>query len=292
MKKIILIILLIITLSQAENYKYEATCGFLYQGTLLTKFKESRIALKSWVEELIKKNGGKATVNFYEDERKLFKDLKKNKLDMVVLTAPYFFKNKEDIYKHAKDFWSLDFGSGKYIYYYLIGKNDTEYRSFKNLKNKTLSIQVNDGIGKVWLDKNIYEINKVKAEKILKKLKYEEKESSVVLNVYFDKSDYAIINKRVWDDMLALNPSIVKKVKIIEKTDIGQLNSIGLFSKNTKQIIVDSVFKIGLGMKEDEGYKNVIDILENISMYKLEKTDLDDLIKYYDEYFKLEEKYN
>ncbi|WP_320036244.1 PhnD/SsuA/transferrin family substrate-binding protein [Halarcobacter sp.] len=292
MKKIILIILLIITLLQAENYKYEATCGFLYQGTILTKFKEARVALRSWIEELIKKDGGKAYVNFYKNEEKLYRDLRDNKLDMIVLTAPYFFRNKEDIYKHAKDFWSLDFGSGKYIYYYLIGKNDINNGSFKTLKNKTLSIQKNDSIGKVWLNKNTYELNKEKAEKILKTIRYEEKDSSVVLNVYFGKSDYAIINKRVWDDMLALNPAIVKKVKIIEKTDIGQLNSIGMYSKNTKQIIIDSVFKIGLEMDKDEGYNNVIDILYKTTMYKLEEHDLDNLIKYYDDYFKLEEKYN
>ncbi len=40
---------------------------------------------------------------------------------------------------------------------------------------------------------------------------YKEKESSVILNVFFNKSDFAIVKSNIWNTMLQLNPSISKK---------------------------------------------------------------------------------
>lgn len=92
--------------------------------------------------------------------------------------------------------------------------------------------------------------------------------------------------------MLELNPSITQNVEIVSKTDVGQLNSIGIFSKKTDKKIVDSVFRISENIDKSNKYKNMSEMLEYISLYKIDINDLNDLILYYDEYFKLKEKYN
>ncbi|RXJ66989.1 hypothetical protein CRV08_11705 [Halarcobacter ebronensis] len=292
MKKSLIIIFFFTCLFGEQKYNYIGNAGFITGGNLLSIFKEGRVALKTWVEELIKEDNGKVIVNFYEENGTMYEDLKRKKLDMIVVDAPFFFKNREDIYKNAKDFWSLDIGKEKYSTYYLIGNKQKNLKGFKDLNNKTLVMRKNDDLGTIWLDKNSYEKNKKGANKLLKNIYYESKESSVILRVFFGKSDYAVVKKSVWDTMFELNPSIKNKVEIIEKSKVGQIDSIGFFSKDCDPKIVDAVFRIKENINNNKDFKKISKMLNYTTIYRITEDDYKDLIIYYNNYYALKEKYN
>ncbi len=43
------------------------------------------------------------------------------------------------------------------------------------------------------------------------------KNQRLILNIYFNKADFSVVSKTVYRDMILLNPSIEKRIKVIKK---------------------------------------------------------------------------
>lgn len=291
--KLLLILLLSFNLYANANkqYEFESKFGFLSDGTLLSSFKDARVALKSWLEEVADEYNGKLEVEFYPDSRILYEDLKSKKLDMIVLDMPFFFKNKKDIEENSGDFWSLTMNNTKYAQYFLIANKSLNAKSFKDIKNRTLSMRNGERVASVWLDKNSLIANKSSYAKVLKKVKIVSKQSTALLNVFFKKTDFAIISKKTWDTMIELNPSITKKVKIISKSKKIHLPFIGLFKKKSNQKSIDAFFSISKNLSDLKGSEQIITLLKFNAIFRVDDESIKILDNYYNEYFKLKKKY-
>jgi hypothetical protein len=292
MKNLIkLLIVLHLSISLYAEPKFESRFGFLSEGTLLASFKDARVALKVWLEDVALNYNGELHIEFYDTSSALYKALKNNELDMVVLDLPFFFKHKDDIVKNTHNFWSLRMTDVKYPQYYLIGKKSLNAKSFKNTKGKTIAYKEGDLGASVWLDKNSLLSNQSSSTKALKNILLKKKESTAILNVFFNKSDYAIVRKETWDVISELNPSIKNKVEIIVKSKKIHIPFIGVFRKGTTGMSVESFFKLSADLKKLEGSSQIIELLKFNSLFKINDNSLKDLDTYYSEYFKLKKKY-
>lgn len=242
--KTILSILLFITLnlSANETYEFKSRFGFLSEGSLLSSFKDARIALKVWLEEVSSSYMGQLTVDYYNNSEALYEDLKNNKLDMIVIDPLFFFKNKNEILSTANNIWSLSTSNYKYKQYYLISQKINNAKNFKNIYGKTISLQLKNDVARVWLDKSSLLENKKSCIKVVKELRYVNKETTALLNVFFKKTDFAIINKETWDVMIELNPSISRKLEVVSKSQNIYLPFIGLFSKKANEDSIAAFF--------------------------------------------------
>jgi hypothetical protein len=292
MKNLIkLLIVLSLSISLYAEPKFESRFGFLSEGTLLASFKDARVALKVWLEDVALDYNGKLVIEFYDTSNTLYSALKNNELDMIVLDLPFFFKNKDDILKNTDNFWSLKMTSIKYPQYYLIGKKYLNAKSFKDIKGKTISLKKGDLGASVWLDKNSLHSNKSSSKKSLKSILLKKKESTAILNVFFNKSDFAIIRKEAWDIVSELNPSIKKKVVIINKSRKIHIPFIGVFRKNATNMSIDAFFKLSKDLKKLQGSSQIIELLKFNSLFRVNDNSLKDLDLYYSEYFRLKKKY-
>lgn len=292
MKSLIkLLIILHLTISLPATDGFESRFGFLSEGTLLSSFKDARVALKLWLEDVAVNYNGKLSVDFYDDSNSLYKALLNNELDMVVLDLPFFFKNREDILKTCDNFWSLNMVDIKYSQYYLIGKKSLNVKGFEDIKDKTITLKKGDIGASVWLDKNSLLSNKSSSQKTLKEIILKKKESTAILNVFFNKSDFAIVRKQTWDIISELNPSIKKKIEIIKKSKRIHIPFIGLFRKNVEKISIDAFFKLSKDLKSIEGSNHIITLLKFNSLFRVTDDYLKNLDIYYNEYFSLKKKY-
>lgn len=288
--KVLLILFLTIALYSHET-TFKSNFGFLLSGTLLSNFKDARVAVKAWLEDVALQNNSELNVLFYEDVNLLYNDLKKEKLDMIVVDLPFFFKNKENISKYSKNFWSLAFNKQKHLQYYLISQKTDTIKNFSGIKNKTISIKASDGTALTWFDKNSLIKNRKPFKELIKDIKYEKKESTVLLNVFFRRVDYAIVTKKLWNLMIELNPSISKKLKIVKKSKEMFLPFIGLFRKNSDKKTTKMFFDLSKDLKTLKGSEKVIDLLDFDYIFKLNEKNIRVLENYYLEYFDLQKQF-
>ena len=286
-----LLLILILSLSLHAKYEFETKFGFLSEGTILSSFKDARVALKVWFEDTATRHNAKSTVEFHDTSKSLFTALKNKQVDMVVLDLPFFIKNKKDILKIGNNLWSLNVVDDKYTQYYLIAKKSSGAKSFKDIKGKVLSLEKGTLGAYVWGDKNSYLSNKTSLSKSTKQILEKKKESFAVLNVFFNKSDFAIIRKKTWDILTELNPSIKKKLEIIKKSEKNLIPFIGVFHKDTDKKATDLFFKLSKELKNVEGIEKMVELLKLNSIFKIEDEYLDVIDKYYSEYFILKKKY-
>lgn len=292
MKNLIkLLIVSFLTISLHSNERFESSFGFLSEGTLLSSFKDARVALKVWLEDVAVSYNGKLHIEFYDNSEDLYNALKNNKLEMVILDLPFFFKNKSDILKTSGNFWSLNLSDAKYPQYYLIGKKSLNAQSFKDIKNKTVSLKDGDIGASIWLDKNSLISNKSSSTKALKDIILKKKESTAILNVFFNKSDFAVVRKETWDISSELNPALKKKIAVIQKSKSIHIPFIGLFHKDTKRLTLESFFSLSDDLRKVKGSEQIITLLKFNSLFRIDDKYLEDLDKYYEEYFALKKKY-
>ncbi|APW64910.1 hypothetical protein LPB137_03145 [Poseidonibacter parvus] len=287
--KLLLILIFSLTLYAKEDFVNRF--GFLSEGTILSSFKDARVALKVWLEDTAHDNDTKVEIEFHKTSNSLYKALKNRELDMVVLDLPFFIKNQKDIFKTSDNFWSLNIVDDKFTQYYLIAKKSLNAKGFKDIKNKTVSLKKGTLGSFVWADKNSYIINKSSLKKVTKEIQEKKKESFAVLNVFFNKSDFAVIRKKTWDIMTELNPSISNKLEVIKKSQKNHIPFIGIFHKNTNKKVIDIFFKLSKELKNVDGIEKMVELLKVNSIFKIDNEFLKVLDKYYSEYFSLIKKY-
>jgi hypothetical protein len=290
--KIIIILLLTLNLfADQGNFEFKSNFGITTEGNLLAKFKDAKIALKAWLDDMANLYKGEVGIEFYDKPELLYEDFKKNKIDMAVVSLSFFFENRASIEKNSTHIWSLSIDNKKFNRYYLIGNKKQHLKGFSNLKRKTMAIKKGDETAAIWLDKNSYEKNKVSSDKLLKIIKYEDKERTVLLNVFFGKTDYAIVTKDAWDVMLEFNPTLKKRIEILKESDNIFLPFIGFFSKNAHKKSVEVFFKVSSNLEELNGGKRIIKMLNFNSIFKVDDKMLLKLDNYHNDYFRLKKKY-
>lgn len=289
--KFIILFILIVNLSASEKFEYTSRFGFLYSGTVLSNFKDARNALSKWLKETAAEHNGNVLVSFYPDSESLYKDFKQNKLDMVVLNLDFFFRNKNEIEMISDSYWTLLSNKVKHTQLYLISNKSSNINSFKDIKGKTITIKDEDLTSEVWLDKNSLLVNKKTYNKTLQDIKKVTKESTTILNVFFKKTDLAIVTKNTWDTMVELNPSVTKKVKVIEKSEKIHFPFIGVFSKNADKKGKKSFIELSKDVLSLDGGEQISELLKFDTLLWIENNELNKLEKYYQEYFDLKSKY-
>lgn len=277
--------------TNSKTYEFSSTFGFLQTGTILNRFKDARVAVKVWLEDIALSYGGDLTLKFYDNTDTLYEDFKNQKVDMIVLNLPYYFENKVKIDNESVELWSIAMSEDRYVKYYLITSKNSNINSFRDVKGKTISLATNDTVGNVWLDKNALKLFKTTYTNVFKEIHPVLKESTALLNVFFKKRDLALISKRTWDTMNELNPSIKNKIKIIDETKEKHLPFIGFFSKYTDKRSIDAFFELSANLEDLRGSSQVIDLLKFKKVIKINEESLVDLENYYNEYLKLKKRY-
>ncbi len=276
------------------NYIYQTNIGISSDAGILSKFKDKNIAMNSWLTEITKTEKIKINVKVYNENEIILKDYINKKMDTIILDAVTYFRNKDILEPLTYKKWGISLSKKKRSRYYLISNRGKELKGFKDLKNRKLVLNGNDKIAKIWLDKNSFIINKKSSNKLLEELKKEKNDRRVVFSVFFGKSDYGIITKKAWDVIVSFNPAIKKKVKIVDKSDNIFIDNLGIYAKDSDPQSRKFFFEKGKNPKNLKG-KNalrIINILKVDAIFVIKDESLEDLNRFFENYFELKKRYN
>lgn len=280
--------------AEKKEYKHRLTMGISLNAGVLSKFKDENIATSSLVTEVSSTVNMDLQISLYNDNDEILKKYKQKNLDTIIIDTVTYFNNKNKFDFNSDVKWGIKTDDKTFSKYYLIANKSKKLKGFKDLKNKKLVVNKDDNLAKIWLDKNSYENNKSSARTLVSELKQEKNYRRVVFNVFFGKSDFGIVTQKAWDVIVSFNPAIKNKVQILKSSEEIFLENIGVYSKSSDKETREYFFEKGLNPYaiDSEKSKDMLRVMKINGLYVMEDGFLNRLEQFFDEYFKLEKRYN
>ncbi|MBU3015232.1 phosphate/phosphite/phosphonate ABC transporter substrate-binding protein [Poseidonibacter lekithochrous] len=287
-----ILILLFLPLIMYSNGKTKnIDVAYYHDEDIISNYKNSKSALDIWINDFVKNINNNINLVPYNNKQDFIDDYNNGKLDIISLVAYSYLYNKEKIDENTIDYWQLGKSKNKSLEkMYLIVNKNSNINNILDLKNKKIAIDKENKFGKFFFEKIYLENSKKNIDDIMSKINFNNK-NSLLLQVYFNKYDAAVITSNEYDIMLELNPAINKKINILETSPEIFPNLLIFFNKkNTSDNM--KVFKKSISsffINEDN--HELFDILKVKEISRIEKSDLDKLYDYYQGYRKLKSKY-
>lgn len=270
----------------SQEKKSEKILAFNSSLGKMMKYQNSGSALKNWIKKVTFNNKTYISLKIFNDNNKMLDNYFKKQIDILVIT-PFDYVNNLDKFKNiTNEFWYMK-KDMKYNFHkkYLIVKNSIN--SLDDLKNKKIAINSANKIAKMFLEKKYLEKNKKSAKKILENIEFIPN-SSILLKTYFGAYDAAIVDSYEYDTMLELNPSIVKKIKILEESPRIFNNMIIAFNKDSNMENYKILLKKFLLSKDKMEVFNLLKIQTIVS----DSNNMSNLEKFYFDYINLKKEFD
>ena len=272
--------------------KYIVNYAFLFEDNFFNDIIGSQSNASSLLVSLVNTFNGHIHIKSYINKKMIFSDYFQAKnIDMMVLEPWHYFNNKKKFDTSSNNYWSVSFKNNKDLQYYLVTKNDKKQISFKESLG-SLSLKEHSFSAYMWINNKTLRENHKQLEKKFNIITYEKEDSTALLKVFFNKSNFAVVSKVTWDRMLLINPKIEKSIHIVSKSKNNFLPFIGFFKKGTNQIALDNFFSLSPKIKTLSIKNKLMKRYDLDYIYKLEKKELKEFQKKYTEYTKLLKKYN
>ncbi len=286
--KYLIILFLTVSLNADIDKEYYVGIG-IYNYDNVYKNRIKKIILKL-ANKLEKSYEYKVNLIFLDDESSILDDFKSyKKMNLLINYLGFYLKNKEILKDITKKPFLFNNNENRRNQFYLLVNKKSNINSLKDLKGKSFASFVGDEGFSIWLDYlTIKNLNKSYKKVIEKEYKVQKKQR-LVLDLYFNKADFSVVSKTIYDDMLLLNPSIKKRVKVLKKSKQIFFFSLGLFHKSMPDDLADIFYKyIGDG-KYNEDFSELFKLVNAYGMQQITFEELKDLDDFYREYKKLKE---
>lgn len=249
---------------QSGNRKYR----FIYSKDLFfnTKLEDAVALTKIFTEKIRKQKNVKDDFDIIvcETEDELIEAVKTN-FDFVLSSTSDFIKllktgNVKPVLVNQTQ--------GNYGYvYYLISKKKKGFNKLEDLKNSKLRIlSRSDGqVPSIWLEKLLRDKKLPRKDKFFKELSFDFVPTNVILPVYFNKIDAAIVTKASFELMCELNPTLLKEFNILEVSPALLFGILCFDKKNTDKERNKFIYDILTTMHND------IDGQQFLNLFSLDK---------------------
>jgi ABC-type phosphate/phosphonate transport system substrate-binding protein len=228
---------------------------------------------------------------FYDDQESLLKDFKDKKdINAVVIYPDFYFENRELIKNISKNPFIYKSSASNNSQLFLIANKNSKIDSINDIKNKTfMNADFNDTYW-TWLDYlTLKNLNKP-YKKVIGNQLMSSKSSTALLDVYFNKADFCIIEKDTYTNMLILNPSLEKKLKIIAKSPEIFFSALTVIQKDASLELISLINQIVGNKTFKDDFKEFLKLINLDSASRIEFKDLKNYETFYSEYKSLKEK--
>jgi phosphonate transport system substrate-binding protein len=181
---------------------------------------DAKAAIIVWLDELVKtyhfSAGYSLKVKIYDDFKELNKEMTQDSLAIVAMNTTDYLKNYE---KTGLDPVLVPSAEGDiFAQYYMLVRKDDSYKNINDLKGTSIGILsgTNQAASTCWLDVTLAKNNIPDKTKFFKKIISENKESQLILNLFFGQLDACIVSKGGFSVMKELNPQVGEKLISIE----------------------------------------------------------------------------
>jgi hypothetical protein len=221
---------------QDVSAKKTYTIGFirsLFSGVDLS---DAQAALKVWVKEIVKtyhyNDGYNLKAKIYNQFDELKNERKQDSLAVIILNTLDYLDYSDKIELDPALVMSTR-GDIFEQYYILVKKND-RYKSIKDLKGANIGLlsAKNYCVSKIWLDVTLAKDNIPDKSRFFKNIITSDKESQLILNLFFGHLDACVVSKGSFLLMKELNPQVGDNLISIQ-TSPNYLLGLICFIKNS-----------------------------------------------------------
>lgn len=242
-KKFYLLLFFLVVINSAHSQNQQLNnrpYRFIYSKELFFNTKtEDAIALTKIFTEKVKKQNGiedEAEIVICNNDEEII-DATKTNFDFVLTTTVTLVRllkkgNVKPVLVNQTQ------GSYGFVYY-LVTRKDNNINHLSDLKNRKLNILArSDGqTPSLWLEKILRDDKLPVKNKFFEKITFDYKPTNILLPVFFNKVEAAVITKESYDVMCELNPNIKKNLNILatSKTLLFGVLSFDTKSKNKER---------------------------------------------------------
>lgn len=195
-----------------KNY----TIGFIRSLFSEVDLSDAQAALKIWVKEIVKayhyNDGYNLKAKIYNRIDEVKAEMKRDSLAVVVLNTTDYLEYNDRI--DLDPALVLSSRGDIFEQYYILVRKDDTYKNIKDLKGANLGMLSGpaQSASRRWLDVSLAKNNITDKSKFFKKIITSDKESQLILNLFFGHLDACLVSKSAFSLMKELNPQIGSKI--------------------------------------------------------------------------------
>ncbi len=266
--KVIIFSLIVIASTSAQekidNYKdNEYGIAFLKKMLINVDANDAFVAIKVWIDELNKhlNTGIVLKPSIYEDMDDLAKNIKKDKLSIIICNSIDYLQYKSKL--PITPIFTSSIESGETDQFVLLVKNSDNIKEISALKEKKLIIHTGANLDftELWLGDLLYENNCAAKNAFFKEVKEGTLASQVLLSVFFGQYDACIVTKSSFETMKELNPQVGKSLQILD-TSPPFISGLACFTDEfLKMNISDKIQKSAYEIEDYPSGKQIFTLL-------------------------------
>jgi len=196
------------------------TIGFLFDHTEKTLHDDATTAVKLWVHNIAKSHDFKTNPIFFKDFSTLLHALQKGDIGCVILSSKVYLEHADDIDPYILDGWTNSKTDSKTFSYYIVTDHSDNYLTKSKLR---ISYADDELLAKEVAHTHVQQEHTCITAK---------SSSRALLNLFFGKTDMAIVPQQTWNTSVEMNPQLRKKLHVVFKTDPIFINTLFLYSKS------------------------------------------------------------
>lgn len=284
------IFIIFISISLNANIKKDIHIGLSIKKSNSIAQSKIKSVINRFILEINKNLDGNIYFEIINDEKKLINKFKEFKNLNIIITYPdSYFRNKEVIQKNTSEV-SLYSNKAEFIQYYLIANKKSKIKNINDIRNKRFEIYENDDKYNIWLDYLTRKEFNLSYKKLISGENFTNKENMLVLNTYFNKSDFTVVSKNTYEDMLILNPSLKYKLQVIKKSKPIYVDMLSFVHIDTPSKVAEKIKEIFFNKLFQKKFNYLFNVINNTSATKeITFEELKELEEFYYEYSKLKQ---
>lgn len=241
-----------------------------------------RIGLEVWLNRLTRAKGFEARVIYYQDPSDMARDFEKGAIDGAVATPLDFVRHFDASlltpgiigYKNSKADSSI---------VYLLTRRSLKKKTLTELLGRNISVPAIASGSRLYL-----KVLALKRGLDPDRLDFETTPNAqrAVFNLYFGKSDLAMVTKAEFDIACELNPSLKKSLVILRQRKLF-VENLFFLRKGMDPAFYDYLLANAVNLPRTPGGKTLMTLFRTDTMEKCTPSELKTTRKLYEEYIRL-----
>jgi hypothetical protein len=245
--------------------------AFLFSKSEKAMHHDARTAVKLLVAQIAESYHLISTSTFYKDFPTIYAAIKKGDVDCLIVSSKVYLEHQEELNPYLQDGWFNSETNEPFFSYYIIANSSDSYKNKNKLKISSCdSATLIEEVSQHYLDqKKIYLKTPTNTR--------------ALLNLFFDKTDVAIVPQRTWDTSIEMNPQLTSKLHVIYKTKPIFANLISFYTTFIKPEIRETFLKATAQLHTTTRGKQLTQLFKIKRLISFRHQDLQPLKAFYNE---------
>ncbi|MCG7869479.1 MAG: phosphate/phosphite/phosphonate ABC transporter substrate-binding protein [Candidatus Thiodiazotropha taylori] len=245
---------------------------------------DTTIATDMIIREVFGTMGMKSEIVVYEDKNKLTDDLANNRIDAVFINTIDFLDMQHLI--DMERLFTVIYGAQAEQAVLLLVRESDNLDGISGLRGKSISIPAGHFLGKTYLEVLLMESDYPPVEQYFSNIHETIDTNSAIVDLFFNKTDAALVSDIAFELASELNPSIRTNLKPLAESQQMIPQIIGLnknISEKNKARIDDIMSK----SHQNKRIKHLLSLFRANKFIKLDQTDINSTQQLIDRYNQL-----